>query len=416
MKLSVSFLLFVSVFQFGSSNVLSKRGTQEQLLSDANAVQNGSNVIMAKPGPLDVILNGDELVFEVCSLECYGDFLVFYESDPSGFQNVLDSCTPPPTTIGQLGQLDPTSSGKNGHVSASTAESGSFFADNWWIFLILGIILNAIGILIGIGVGVYCYLRRKKNAQKPVPIRRRKFQGSKSPVVLQASTEKQNGRTESAQKGRSGKRKVNAIINTETTTARPTTTTLGQHDRTSSGKNGHASAAATDEPGSFFADYWRIFSTSVFIIIAFGVGVGHQLKHNKEKHRKCCTARFTFSTDGEIEKIRAEECGFMMNELTADMNGKTPKLTVIAVRPPQQNVTSGTCVPGATESDTLMVQHRALQGTAKPTIFTSSSDADLTPHFLKNITHAFCYMNEIVDSAISIPHTLRSAEQMANRC
>uniref|UniRef100_A0A914Q7L1 Piwi domain-containing protein n=1 Tax=Panagrolaimus davidi TaxID=227884 RepID=A0A914Q7L1_9BILA len=66
-----------------------------------------------------------------------------------------------------------------------------------------------------------------------------------------------------------------------------------------------------------------------------------------------------------------------------------------------------------------MVPHRALQGTAKPTLFStifpSSGDADLTPHFLKNITHAFCYMHEIVDSAISVPHTLRSAEQMANR-
>uniref|UniRef100_A0AC35GCP9 Uncharacterized protein n=1 Tax=Panagrolaimus sp. PS1159 TaxID=55785 RepID=A0AC35GCP9_9BILA len=58
-------------------------------------------------------------------------------------------------------------------------------------------------------------------------------------------------------------------------------------------------------------------------------------------------------------------------------------------------------------------------GTAKPPvssiIFPSSGDADLIPHFLKNITHAFCYLHEIVDSSISVPHTLRSAEQMANR-
>jgi eukaryotic translation initiation factor 2C len=144
------------------------------------------------------------------------------------------------------------------------------------------------------------------------------------------------------------------------------------------------------------------------------------------------------TSDGEIEKIRAEECGTMMNGLTAAMNGQAPKLTVIAVRrqhntrvfkqrneidprakAPFQNVTPGTCVPGTTESDIVMVPHRALQGTAKPTVFStifpSSGNADLTPHFLKNITHAFCYMHEIVDSAISVPHTLRSAEQMANR-
>uniref|UniRef100_A0A914QP64 Uncharacterized protein n=1 Tax=Panagrolaimus davidi TaxID=227884 RepID=A0A914QP64_9BILA len=144
------------------------------------------------------------------------------------------------------------------------------------------------------------------------------------------------------------------------------------------------------------------------------------------------------TSDGEIEKIRAEECEFMMNELTAAMNGKTPKLTVIAVRrkhhtrvfkqlnqidplakAPFQNVTPGTCVPGTTESDIFMVPHRELQGTAKPTVFStvfpSSGDADLTPHFLRNITHAFCYMDETVNSAISVPHTIQSAEQLANR-
>uniref|UniRef100_A0A914P282 Uncharacterized protein n=1 Tax=Panagrolaimus davidi TaxID=227884 RepID=A0A914P282_9BILA len=286
MKLSVSFLLFVAVIQFGSSNVLSKRGIPELLLSDATAVQNGSDVIMLKPGPLYVILtDGNELVFEVCSMKCTADFLACYESDPSGFQNVLDSCdtkcgfyitdlgneisfmkpfspnfpgivksdqcfdvkmkngttsvlssdgeiaktttcapkikngmvklnivnatsecsvmiknaiikpettTAPPSTT-TLGELDQTSSGKN---AASTDESGSFFADNWWIFLILGIVLIAIGI--GIGVGVFCYLRRKKNAQKSVHVRRRKLQGSKSPVVLHPSTENQKGGNESA--------------------------------------------------------------------------------------------------------------------------------------------------------------------------------------------------------------------------
>uniref|UniRef100_A0A914QES2 Uncharacterized protein n=1 Tax=Panagrolaimus davidi TaxID=227884 RepID=A0A914QES2_9BILA len=160
-----------------------------------------------------------------------------------------ETTTAPLTTTASLGQLDQTSSGENGHVSATTAEPGSFFADYWWIFLILDIIL----IGIGIGVGVYCYLRRKNNAEKPIPTRRRKLRESQSPVV---STETQKGKTETAQKGRTGKRKINAIIKTETTAPPPTTTaTLEQLDQTSSGENGHLSAS-TDEPENFFADYW----------------------------------------------------------------------------------------------------------------------------------------------------------------
>uniref|UniRef100_A0A914PNB5 Uncharacterized protein n=1 Tax=Panagrolaimus davidi TaxID=227884 RepID=A0A914PNB5_9BILA len=240
---------------------------------------------MAKPGPLEVVLNNaNELAFEVCSMKCTADFLVCYEPESSG-QNVLkDSCdtkcgfyintrgdkisfmesvspnfpgvvksdqcfevkmkngetsvlaleevataktcapkiengivklniinatsdclvsiknaiikhettTAPPTTT-TFGQIDQTSSGKN---AASTDEPSTFFGDYWWIFLILCIILIAIGV--GIGVGIYCYLRRKKNAQKPIPARRRKLQGSKSPVVVQPSTETQNGKNESA--------------------------------------------------------------------------------------------------------------------------------------------------------------------------------------------------------------------------
>uniref|UniRef100_A0A914P556 Piwi domain-containing protein n=1 Tax=Panagrolaimus davidi TaxID=227884 RepID=A0A914P556_9BILA len=464
MKLSLSFLLFVAVFQFGSSNVLSKSGTQEQLSSDTAAVQNGSDVIMAKPGALDVILaDGKEFVFEVCSMKCTADFLACYEPESSD-QNVMeDSCdtkygfyisdlgnkisfmksisrgstgndksdqyfvvimnngatsvlsseretaktttyapkvvngivklyimnaaskcsvsiknaiikhiTTAPTTTTTLGQLGRTSSDKN---AASTDEPGSFFADNWWIFLILGIILIAIGI----GVGVYCYLRRKKNARKPMPARRRKLQGSESPV----STETQKGKTESAQKGRSGKRKINAIIKPETTTAPPTTTaTHEQLDQTSSGENGHVSTS-NDEPGSFFADYWRIFSVLGLIAVGVGVGFYCYLRRKKKSQKPVPVRR---------RKLQGT---------------------------PQQNVTLGTCVSGTTESDSVMVPHRALQGTAKPTIFStifpSSGDADLTPHFLKNITHAFCYMHEMVDSSISVPHTLRSAEQMANR-
>uniref|UniRef100_A0A914QEB4 Transmembrane protein n=1 Tax=Panagrolaimus davidi TaxID=227884 RepID=A0A914QEB4_9BILA len=96
MKLFFSILVLVAVFQFGSSNVSSKR---DILLSDATAVQNGSDVIMVKPGPLEVVLNNaSELIFEFCSKKCTADFnylvssfLVCFESDPSG-QNVLESC------------------------------------------------------------------------------------------------------------------------------------------------------------------------------------------------------------------------------------------------------------------------------------------------------------------------------------
>uniref|UniRef100_A0A914PU87 Uncharacterized protein n=1 Tax=Panagrolaimus davidi TaxID=227884 RepID=A0A914PU87_9BILA len=103
--------------------------------------------------------------------------------------------TAPPTTT-TLGPHDQTSSGENGHASATTDEPEYFFADYWWIILIAVLMLVAIGV----GVCVYCYLRRKKNAQKlvPVPAHRRKLQGSKSPVVLQPSTENQNGKNESA--------------------------------------------------------------------------------------------------------------------------------------------------------------------------------------------------------------------------
>uniref|UniRef100_A0AC35FC88 Uncharacterized protein n=1 Tax=Panagrolaimus sp. PS1159 TaxID=55785 RepID=A0AC35FC88_9BILA len=259
MKLSVSFLVLVAVFQFGTSNILSKH---EILLSDASAVQDVDDVKMVKPGPLGVILkNASELIFGVCSMKCTSDFLVCYEPNSSG-QNVLESCdtkcvdksdqcfevkmkkgktnvldlerevakpetcapkfengivklninnassdcvvsiknaiikpettTAPSTTTTTTGQLDQTLS----ESAASTTEPGSFFTDYWWIFLILGIILLAVGI--GIGAGVYCYLCRKKNAQIPTPARRRKLQGSKSPIVLQASTETQQKKTESA--------------------------------------------------------------------------------------------------------------------------------------------------------------------------------------------------------------------------
>uniref|UniRef100_A0AC35FFP1 Uncharacterized protein n=1 Tax=Panagrolaimus sp. PS1159 TaxID=55785 RepID=A0AC35FFP1_9BILA len=250
MKLFLSFLVLVAVFQFGSSYVSSKKDVQELLLSDANAVEDGSDVKMAKPGPLEVILNNaSELIFGVCSMKCTADFLVCYESDSSGVKKsnqcfevkmtngitpVLDlnrpvakpkTCGPkiengivklniinatsdcvvsiknaiikpettiaPPTTTSTLEPNIQTSSGEN---ASTTAASGSFFADYWWIFLILALIFIAIGA----GVGVCCYLRCKNNAQKPIPARRRRLQGSKSPIVLQQSTENQKGTNESA--------------------------------------------------------------------------------------------------------------------------------------------------------------------------------------------------------------------------
>uniref|UniRef100_A0A914Y2E4 Uncharacterized protein n=1 Tax=Panagrolaimus superbus TaxID=310955 RepID=A0A914Y2E4_9BILA len=64
---------------------------EEELLSDNIGVQNGSDVIMVKPGPLTIMLAENELVFEVCSSLCDSNFLVCYESDPVG-QNVTEQC------------------------------------------------------------------------------------------------------------------------------------------------------------------------------------------------------------------------------------------------------------------------------------------------------------------------------------
>uniref|UniRef100_A0A914PR21 Uncharacterized protein n=1 Tax=Panagrolaimus davidi TaxID=227884 RepID=A0A914PR21_9BILA len=90
MKLSLSFLVLVAVIQLCTSNILSKR---EILSSDATAVQNGSDVIMAKSGPLEVILNNaNELIFEVCSSKCTAGFLVCYETDSSDLKFLNDTC------------------------------------------------------------------------------------------------------------------------------------------------------------------------------------------------------------------------------------------------------------------------------------------------------------------------------------
>uniref|UniRef100_A0A914PAQ5 Uncharacterized protein n=1 Tax=Panagrolaimus davidi TaxID=227884 RepID=A0A914PAQ5_9BILA len=77
MKHFLSFLVLVALIQLCSSNILSKR---EILSSDATAVQNGSDVIMVKPGPLDVILNNaSELIFKFCEQKCNAEFLVCFE-------------------------------------------------------------------------------------------------------------------------------------------------------------------------------------------------------------------------------------------------------------------------------------------------------------------------------------------------
>uniref|UniRef100_A0A914PVY0 Uncharacterized protein n=1 Tax=Panagrolaimus davidi TaxID=227884 RepID=A0A914PVY0_9BILA len=80
MKLPLTLSFFVALIQLCTSNVLSKRGIQELLSSDKNGIQNGSDVIMVKPGPLEVILNNaSELIFGVCEQNCNGEFLVCYE-------------------------------------------------------------------------------------------------------------------------------------------------------------------------------------------------------------------------------------------------------------------------------------------------------------------------------------------------
>uniref|UniRef100_A0A914PTX0 Uncharacterized protein n=1 Tax=Panagrolaimus davidi TaxID=227884 RepID=A0A914PTX0_9BILA len=77
MKLPLALSFFAAVIQLCSSNILSKR---EILSSDATAVQNGSEVIMAKPGPLEVVLNNaSELIFGVCEQNCNAEFLVCFE-------------------------------------------------------------------------------------------------------------------------------------------------------------------------------------------------------------------------------------------------------------------------------------------------------------------------------------------------
>uniref|UniRef100_A0A914P946 Uncharacterized protein n=1 Tax=Panagrolaimus davidi TaxID=227884 RepID=A0A914P946_9BILA len=56
-------------------------------------MQNGSDVIMAKPGPLEVILNNaSELIFGVCEQNCFGEFLVCFEGAKNGSYST-DLCT-----------------------------------------------------------------------------------------------------------------------------------------------------------------------------------------------------------------------------------------------------------------------------------------------------------------------------------
>uniref|UniRef100_A0AC34FE23 Uncharacterized protein n=1 Tax=Panagrolaimus sp. ES5 TaxID=591445 RepID=A0AC34FE23_9BILA len=154
-------------------------------------------------------------------------------------------------------------------------------------------------------------------------------------------------------------------------------------------------------------------------------------EHNNKYPDYVLVYRFGTS-DGEVQDVQNKESCNMLSVLSDAMEEHMPKLIIISVRRHHntrlfkqraknviQNVDPGSCVPGANPSDIVMVPHRAVQGTAKPTIFAtifpSAEDLDIRQDFLKNITHALCYMHEIVPSAISVPAPLRSAEQMATR-
>uniref|UniRef100_A0A914PW56 Piwi domain-containing protein n=1 Tax=Panagrolaimus davidi TaxID=227884 RepID=A0A914PW56_9BILA len=253
---------------------------------------------------------------------------------------------------------------------------------------------------------VYCYLRRKKKAQKPVPIRRRKLQGSKS---LQANLPQVNGERIDLFQSFLQDAMIMGFYMTHPSpgSSEDIPSVCGYSFTINKCGNVARGGFVYTKPRQYVLSEDELRKPLEDAVKLY-------FEENGSYPQRVLVYRFGTS-DGEIEKILAEECGFVMNELTAAMNGKTAKLTVIAV-PPFQNVTPGTCVPGTTESDIVMVPHRALQRTPKPTIFPSCGDADLTPHFLKNITHAFCYMHEIVDSAISVPHTLRSAVLSHEHC
>uniref|UniRef100_A0AC35F4I7 Uncharacterized protein n=1 Tax=Panagrolaimus sp. PS1159 TaxID=55785 RepID=A0AC35F4I7_9BILA len=210
---------------------------------------------MAKPGPLDFILDGNELVFEVCSLECNGDFLVCYGSDPSGFQTVLDGCDTKCALGNKISFVKPFSTNFPGVVKSDL-----------------------------------CFEVKMKNG---------------APSILSSEGEIANTTT-CAPKVENGVMTLNnnyatsecsassknAIIKHETTTIPPpTTATLGQFGRLSFGENGHAFAAITDEPGSFFNDYWWIFLILALILVAVGIGIGVCCYLRRKKNAQPIPAR-----------------------------------------------------------------------------------------------------------------------------
>uniref|UniRef100_A0A914Y2P5 Piwi domain-containing protein n=1 Tax=Panagrolaimus superbus TaxID=310955 RepID=A0A914Y2P5_9BILA len=110
------------------------------------------------------------------------------------------------------------------------------------------------------------------------------------------------------------------------------------------------------------------------------------------------------TSDGEIEKVKSEESGYMASILSDAMDGRSPKLIVISVRrqhntrlfkqhadingndkAPLQNVEPGSCVAGTNPADIVMVPHRALQvRNCKPHFCSnlpSSEDLDVSQDF-----------------------------------
>uniref|UniRef100_A0AC34GSK3 Uncharacterized protein n=1 Tax=Panagrolaimus sp. ES5 TaxID=591445 RepID=A0AC34GSK3_9BILA len=266
----ITFLVFTTQLYASSNIIIPTNNDIQELLSEKVGIQNGSDIIIENPGLLDVILERNELVFEVCSSGCNADFLVCYESDPIG-QNVLEecdskcgfyvttrgdeisfmetftsntgnskvetcdkikmaheqtlfrnvpipSCSPkiengmvkldiqnassdcpvniknalivpetttssPTSTLSIRGQHGDTN--VNGSIGKETTETGEFFENYWWIFLIIGVVIIAIAIFLI----VFCCRRNKTTKKQTAPLPPRRLQGSKSPIVLQPSTE-----------------------------------------------------------------------------------------------------------------------------------------------------------------------------------------------------------------------------------
>lgn len=76
MKFSLPLLFALSLAAHLSSENVTANDIEvdQSLLSDTSiGIQNGSDVIITKPGLLDVFLGGEDLVLEVCSMNCSGE-------------------------------------------------------------------------------------------------------------------------------------------------------------------------------------------------------------------------------------------------------------------------------------------------------------------------------------------------------